>query len=147
MKTRKWLCVILFERFVCNLLMNLYNFIYFIKIQLIKEKNEKGLEAEILNETETISKNKNIFIEHAINLANAGIFSWQDVEDEANVIVFGVSKICFNRQICIEPFFRLITGFRNNCKHDRLYFDVSSNASTISREIVRRDKFCNRTST
>lgn len=59
---------------------------------MIKDKHEKGLDAEVLNDgTDNISRNKNIFIEHAISLANAGTFSWQDVEDEANVILFGVS--------------------------------------------------------
>lgn len=60
---------------------------------MIKDKYEKGLEAEILDDTQKIQRNKSIFIEHAINLANTGTFSWQDVEDEANVIVFGVRTI------------------------------------------------------
>lgn len=61
-------------------------------MKLIKDKHEKGLQTEILDDTDNISRNKNIFIEHAINLANSGTFTWQDVEDEANVIVFGVSR-------------------------------------------------------
>lgn len=34
---------------------------------------------------------KNIFIDLAIDLMRRGEFSWQNVEDESNVIVFGVS--------------------------------------------------------
>ncbi|KAL5284028.1 hypothetical protein ACFFRR_006352 [Megaselia abdita] len=64
--------------------------------KLIKDKHEKGLDTEILEDPDKIPSNKNIFIEHAINLANSGTFSWQDVEDEANVIVFGAFETTAN---------------------------------------------------
>lgn len=56
-------------------------------MQLIEEKMAK------INESVVVSGTKNIFIDLAIDLMRRGHFSWQNVEDESNVIVFGVSTL------------------------------------------------------
>lgn len=37
-----------------------------------------------------VELDQNIFIHRALDLVQKGHFNWQDVEDECNVIVFGV---------------------------------------------------------
>ena len=65
--------------------------------QLISEKlaqNEAKSNKDFHSSSETdvdIRKNPNIFIDRAIDLVKTGDFTWKEVEDESNVIVFGVN--------------------------------------------------------